>query len=257
MRSHAGAWERGSLNGLGSRTSPRRRASQPAGATSSRGTVAGRGAAGSAFPRRSVGTRITEWSRISNQSAQADFAAHRSDFQSLSMVSILTMEVGRVTAEQRRVVITGLGAITPLGLDVPTTWASVLQGRSEIDRITAFDPSPYKTQIAAEVKGFDPARYLDGREARRLDRFTHFAVAASYEAVADARLDIAAEDPRQVGVMIGSALGGVITLLREYDVLRERGPRSPGCQRFRILLAASRQSSGQSGPPGQPAPRPE
>lgn len=130
-----------------------------------------------------------------------------------------------MTAEQRRVVITGLGAITPLGLDVPTTWAAVLQGRSGVDRITAFDPSPYKTQIAAEVKEFDPTRYLDGREARRLDRFTHFAVAASYEAVADARLDIAAEDPRQVGVMIGSALGGVITLLREYDVLRERGPR--------------------------------
>lgn len=130
-----------------------------------------------------------------------------------------------MAAEQRRVVITGLGAITPLGLDVPTTWAAVLQGRSGVDRITAFDPSPYKTQIAAEVKGFDPTQYLDGREARRLDRFTHFAVAASYEAVADARLDIAAEDPRQVGVVIGSALGGVITLLREYDALRERGPR--------------------------------
>ena len=106
-----------------------------------------------------------------------------------------------------------MGAITPLGLDVPTTWANVLAGRSGVDRITAFDPEPYKTQIAAEVKGFDPKQYLDARDVRRLDRFTHFAVAAGQEAVADASLDLSVEYPRQIGVLIGSALGGIQTLL--------------------------------------------
>ena len=120
---------------------------------------------------------------------------------------------------------TGLGAITPLGLDVPTTWAKILEGCSGVDRITSFDPTPYKTQIAAEVKGFDPTHYLPPKEARRLDRFTHFAIAASREALADAGLDLAQEDPTRVGVMIGSALGGLHTLLREYEVLRTRGPR--------------------------------
>ncbi len=134
-------------------------------------------------------------------------------------------EVDRVSMGERRVVITGLGAITPLGLDVSTTWSKVLAGCSGVGRITAFDPSPYKTQIAAEVKGFDPAQYLKPREARRLDRFTHFAVAASREAVADAGLDLSVEDPTSVGVMIGSALGGIHTLLHEYDVLQKRGPR--------------------------------
>ncbi len=124
-----------------------------------------------------------------------------------------------------RVVVTGLGAVTALGLDVPTTWSGVLAGRSGVDRITSFDPSPYKTQIAAEIKDFDPTRYLDRRTARRLDRFTHFAVAASQEAVQDSGLDLANEDPRAVGVIIGSALGGLGTLLREQEILRTRGPR--------------------------------
>jgi len=118
-----------------------------------------------------------------------------------------------------------MGAITPLGLDVPTTWANILAGRSGAHRSTFFDPTPYKTQIAAEVKGFDPARYLNPREARRLDRFTHMAVAASLEAVADAGLEVSAEDPQRVGIIIGSALGGIHTLLREYEVLQTQGPR--------------------------------
>ncbi len=130
-----------------------------------------------------------------------------------------------MSTEQRRIVVTGLGAITPLGLDVPTTWANILAGRSGADRITFFDPTPYKTQIAAEVKEFDPARYLNPREARRLDRFTHMAVAASLEAVADAGLEVSAEDPQRVGIIIGSALGGIHTLLREYEVLQTQGPR--------------------------------
>ncbi|MCD6289783.1 MAG: beta-ketoacyl-ACP synthase II [Anaerolineae bacterium] len=130
-----------------------------------------------------------------------------------------------VQAEYRRVVVTGLGAVTPLGGDVPSTWTNVIAGRSGVGRITAFDPSPYKTQIAAEVKDFDPAQYLNRRLVRRLDRFTHFAIAAGMEAVSDAALDLSAEDPTQVGIIIGSAIGGVQTLLREYEVLTKHGPR--------------------------------
>ncbi|GAB4515897.1 MAG: beta-ketoacyl-ACP synthase II [Anaerolineae bacterium] len=128
-------------------------------------------------------------------------------------------------SDRRDVVITGLGAVTPLGLDVKSTWSNILAGQSGVDRIQSFDPEPYKTQIAAEVKGFDPEQYMNTREARRLDRFTQFAIAATVEAIQDAALDLSREDPRQVGVVIGSALGGLQTLLQEYDVLQSRGPR--------------------------------
>jgi 3-oxoacyl-[acyl-carrier-protein] synthase II len=124
-----------------------------------------------------------------------------------------------------RVVVTGLGAITPLGNDVPSNWAALLAGRSGVGPITRFDASDLRTHIAAEVKDFDPTRYMDKREARRLDRFVHFAVVAAQEALADAHLDIASQDPRRVGVVIGSGIGGVHTLLDQSDVLRERGPR--------------------------------
>jgi 3-oxoacyl-[acyl-carrier-protein] synthase II len=124
-----------------------------------------------------------------------------------------------------RVVVTGLGAVTPLGNDVPTTWEAVLEGRSGVDRITLFDPSELKTQFAAEVKDFDPSEYLNPREARRLDRFTLFAQAAACEAAADAGLDMADEDPSEVGVLVGSAVGGITSLLEQADRMRERGPR--------------------------------
>jgi 3-oxoacyl-[acyl-carrier-protein] synthase II len=124
-----------------------------------------------------------------------------------------------------RVVVTGLGAITPLGNDVPSNWAALLAGHSGVGPITRFDASDLRTHIAAEVKDFDPTRYMDKREARRLDRFVHFAVVAAQEALADAHLDIASQDPRRVGVVIGSGIGGVHTLLDQSDVLRERGPR--------------------------------
>ena len=88
----------------------------------------------------------------------------------------------------RRVVVTGLGAVTPLGLDVPSTWDALVHGRSGIGRITRFDPSPYETQIAGEVKGFDPAKYMDRKEIRRTDRFTQYAVGAAAQALADAGL---------------------------------------------------------------------
>ncbi|MGQ9584726.1 MAG: beta-ketoacyl-ACP synthase II [Anaerolineae bacterium] len=147
--------------------------------------------------------------------------------------------------DRERVVVTGMGAMTPLGHDVPSTWESLLAGRSGIGRITAFDASDLKTQIAAEVKDFDPTRYMERREARHMDRFTQFAVAAMREAVADAGLDMAREDPRRVGVVIGSGIGGVSTLLEQADVLRERGPRrmSPFAVPALMINAAAAQIS--------------
>jgi 3-oxoacyl-[acyl-carrier-protein] synthase II len=127
--------------------------------------------------------------------------------------------------DHQRVVVTGLGLITPLGNDVPSSWAALVAGKSGVGPITQFDPSEYKTHIAAEVKDFDPTRYVDKREARRMDRFLHFAAAAAREAINDAGLDMQHQDPRRVGVLVGSGIGGLGTLLEQLDVLHERGPR--------------------------------
>ena len=123
------------------------------------------------------------------------------------------------------VVVTGLGALTPVGNDVPTTWAALLEGRSGINRITRFDPSPFETQIAGEVKGFDPQEHFDRKEARRLDRFVQFAVVATRQALEDARLTINADNADRIGVVIGTAVGGIETLLTEFEKLQARGPR--------------------------------
>ncbi len=143
--------------------------------------------------------------------------------------------------DARRVAVVGLGAVTPLGNDLPTTWAGILAGRSGIGPITQFDTSDLRTRIAAEVKGFDPARYLDVKEARRTDRFVHFAIAAAQEALAQSGLDLPKEDPSRVGVLIGSAVGGVHVLLEQYELMRERGSRrvSPFAVTGFMLNAAS------------------
>jgi 3-oxoacyl-[acyl-carrier-protein] synthase II len=125
----------------------------------------------------------------------------------------------------KRVVVTGLGAITPLGDDVPTTWNAVLEGVSGVDRIRRFDPSDLKTQFAAEVKDFDPTKFMSAREARKVDRFTQFAQVAAGEAVADSGLDMESEDPSQVGVLVGSAVGGIISLLEQAEMMRQYGAR--------------------------------
>jgi len=108
-----------------------------------------------------------------------------------------------------RVVITGLGAITPLALNVQETWQGLLDGRSGIDYITQIDASAYPTRIAGEAKGFEASEYMDRKEARRMERFSHFAVAASREALEDAGLDLDRIDREQVGVLIGTAIGGL------------------------------------------------
>jgi 3-oxoacyl-[acyl-carrier-protein] synthase II len=121
-----------------------------------------------------------------------------------------------------RVVVTGLGAVTPLGLDAPTSWASAVAGRSGIGWITGFDTSAYPVRIAAEVKDFDPTGLAPPKEVRRLDRNVLLALAAAREAWDDAALD--GIDPARVGVAVGSAIGGVVTILDQHEVLLDRGP---------------------------------
>jgi 3-oxoacyl-[acyl-carrier-protein] synthase II len=124
----------------------------------------------------------------------------------------------------KRVVITGLGAITPLGHDVPSTWEALKAGRSGIRRITSFDPSDLATQFAGEVVDFDPLKYFDRREARRMDRVTQFAIVAADQALADSGLLNAPINKDRIGVVVSSAVGGITTLLENQDILRTRGP---------------------------------
>jgi 3-oxoacyl-[acyl-carrier-protein] synthase II len=127
--------------------------------------------------------------------------------------------------ERVRVVVTGLGAITPVGNDMPTLWKTLAEGHSGVGPITHFDASALVTQIAAEVKGFDPKEHLDHKEARRLDRFMQFAVVAVEEAITDAGLVINERNSEQIGVVIGSGVGGVGTLVNQVEVFEKRGPR--------------------------------
>lgn len=125
----------------------------------------------------------------------------------------------------RRVVVTGMGAVSPLGLDLPTMWQRLVNGESGVDYITAFDASELDTKIAAEVKGFDPLQYFEPKEARRMDRFTQFAIVASMEAVKQASLKINNSNEYDVGVIIGNNKGGIITLCHQLEVFSQRGPR--------------------------------
>jgi 3-oxoacyl-[acyl-carrier-protein] synthase II len=122
-----------------------------------------------------------------------------------------------------RVVITGLGAITPVGRDAPSTWRAAVGGVSGIDFIQAFDASGYPVRIAAEVRDFDPASVASPKEARKLDRNVLLALGAAKEAVGDAGLDNN-YDPDRVGIVLGSAIGGFIGIMEQHDVLRDRGP---------------------------------
>lgn len=125
---------------------------------------------------------------------------------------------------EKRVVVTGLGCINPIGNDVETSWRNACEGRSGVGRITAFDPSSHEHRIAGEVKGFDPASVLGRKEARRMDRFTQFAATASMEAVRCAGPSFSSIDPARVGVYIGTGIGGTGTLLAEAEVYRQSGP---------------------------------
>lgn len=124
-----------------------------------------------------------------------------------------------------RVVVTGLGAITSLGHDVESFWQALVAGQSGVRRVSLFDPSEFSSQIGAEVRDWDPARFMDPKEARRNDRYTHFGFAAARQAVADSGLDFTREDGDRVGVIIGSGIGGMYTYESQLKVLAERGPR--------------------------------
>ncbi|MCB0069284.1 MAG: beta-ketoacyl-[acyl-carrier-protein] synthase II, partial [Caldilineaceae bacterium] len=124
-----------------------------------------------------------------------------------------------------RVVITGLGAITPLGHDVESTWQSLIAGRSGIDHISKFDTSDLRVTFAGEVRNFDPGQYMDRKEARRLDPCIQYALVATQQAMADARLDMTAEDPTRIGVIVGSGIGGIGSFRENLDLTREKGLR--------------------------------
>jgi 3-oxoacyl-[acyl-carrier-protein] synthase II len=124
-----------------------------------------------------------------------------------------------------RVVITGIGAITCLGLDMNETWAKLLAGESGIRPITRFDPSELRTNFAGEVQGFDPVNYMERKEARRLDPVIQYALAATKEAVADAGINFENEDPKRTGVIVGTAIGGLQATSDNMEVMAKRGMR--------------------------------
>ena len=129
-------------------------------------------------------------------------------------------------SENDRIFVTGIGMISPLGLDTPSTWSALVQGKSGIDYITAFDAEGFDTRFAAEVKGFDPEQYLERKEARRMDRFAQFAAVAAQEACRQANLDPRGSRPLpHRSCSSGAVLGALITLTQQEEVRRERGPK--------------------------------
>jgi 3-oxoacyl-[acyl-carrier-protein] synthase II len=127
--------------------------------------------------------------------------------------------------QQRRVVVTGIGAVSPLGLDIKTTWEALINSQSGVAPITRFDTSKLPVQVACEVKGFDAKQFIDPKEIRRSDLYELYAVAAAKMAVEDAKLTINAENADDVGVVVGSSVGGFTTMLSQHDVLHQQGPR--------------------------------
>ena len=128
-------------------------------------------------------------------------------------------------AKYRRVVVTGMGAVTPLGLNLQTTWAAILAGQSGVGHLTAFDPQNLPVSICAEVKNFDPTAYLDFKECRKADLFMQYAAAAAAQAITDSEITITEENAPRVGVSIGSGMGGLPLLERTYAACLESGPK--------------------------------
>jgi 3-oxoacyl-[acyl-carrier-protein] synthase II len=144
----------------------------------------------------------------------------------------MIQETGRYTAartvQPRRVVVTGIGAVTPVGLDVASTWDALVHGRSGIARVERFEVDDLDVRIAGEVKGFDPTEFLDRKEARRMDRFLHLGLVAAQEAVKDADLKVTPDEAEQVGVLVGSGIGGISTIVDAAITLHTRGPDRVG-----------------------------
>lgn len=127
--------------------------------------------------------------------------------------------------DRRRVVVTGLGLITPLGIGVETTWRNLVNGKSGIGKITRFDASAFPTQIAGEVKNFNPEDFIEAKDIKKMDRFIHFAVAAATIALEDSGLKIANSNAERVGVIVGSGIGGLSTIEHYHSVFLEKGPK--------------------------------
>ncbi|MDC4203478.1 MAG: beta-ketoacyl-ACP synthase II [Candidatus Manganitrophus sp.] len=125
----------------------------------------------------------------------------------------------------RRVVVTGLGAVTPLGVGVEKTWKALLSGESGVGRITRFDPTDYPCQIAAQVNDFNPADYIDGKEIKKMDTFIHYAMAGGQMAMDDSGLKVTPENAERVGVYVGSGIGGLNAIEAWHKVLLEKGPK--------------------------------
>ncbi len=145
--------------------------------------------------------------------------------------------------EDRRVMVTGIGVVSPLGNNKEDFWSSLIAGKSGVGKLTLFDAREFSCQIGAEVKDFNPVGRLGGKESRRMDRFTQFAVVAALDAVLDARLDLSRENSNRIGVIVGSGIGGLGTLEAQHSILLEKGPRriSP----FLIPMFVSDMASGQ------------
>lgn len=143
-------------------------------------------------------------------------------------MSLDTGNMNNVNTNKRRVVVTGLGAITPIGLGVDEFWKSVKEEKTGFAPIVAFDTTDYKCKLAAEVKDFDPALYMDKKTARRMEQFSQFAVAAAGEAIKDAALDMEKEDAYRVGCAVGSGIGSLQAMEREHRRLLEKGPGRVG-----------------------------
>lgn len=124
----------------------------------------------------------------------------------------------------RRVVVTGLGAVSPVGLNVADTWNALVNGRCGVDNITSFDTANFQTKFAAEVKNFDLGTYINRKQARHMDRFTQFAVAASLQALEESKLSITGENAEDIGVIIGNSVCGLISVCEQYKILSETGP---------------------------------
>jgi len=126
---------------------------------------------------------------------------------------------------KNRVVITGLGIVSPLGNKVTELWSSLTAGISGVSNITQFDPTEFDSKIAGEVKGFDPSPHISPKDARRMDKFVQYAVIAAFQAVADAQLKLDSEDPFQIGVVVGSGIGSLYTVEVQHRAMLEKGPK--------------------------------
>ena len=125
---------------------------------------------------------------------------------------------------KRRVVVTGVGAITPVGNTAQETWKSIIEGKSGTGPLTQINPEKFKSKVAAEVKNFDPAVYFPPKDIKKMDRFVHFAVATAQMTMEDSKIDLSKEDPHRIGVLVGSGIGGLRTIEEQHRVYLEKGP---------------------------------